>query len=1410
MPNSILAIFADDQYEAFLNGEKIAENNEIWWQGQADQIALQLSPGDYVLAIKVVDVHIRGGLAAALTRDSSSLLTTGGWKANSEEVSDWQTLNFDDSSWVYAKDMGSGWAEEYHGKSIDVSANGNQAKWIWHPDFDHQQTTIYFRRTFTVDEQGLIVPPANIAPIASIRPRVFAPGLILNVGENFNSLLEANDPDQDIIATYTFTTTSQAEGDGYFQRINGEVRERITALEFTIAATDLNQLEWVAGEPGTTNRIGVRATDSRGGSSNSTEAVPWSAGNSRLAIVVDNSYKAWLNGALLGENPSSFEGPIDFFDLNLQPGTHVLAIEGNDLGGPAAAIAALTRGTSALTTSRSWKISTEEAEGWQEIDFNDSAWGYAREYDSGTWDFKLDRDNFLVPTAKWIWDHNLYDTDKAYLRFKFEIDANGQIVEPPPPSNKAPFASVQPWNFNPDEIVNIGSAFGSLFSVSDPDGDPIVEYEFFDNNLSDVSGNFYRVSTNERYTTNQFSIKAEDLHDLEWRAGIANSIDGIRLKATDQYGATNEWQAENAIWRSRRQLSINSPVVNEGELIPFTLSRFDQIAQQLGVWLQVNSGLELVEIEDDEIRDRLNRGERILLPFEEGASSIDFNYFTARRNNIVENDPYPALDISLFADASGGEPLISSLAKASDVTPIISVGTTDFPRSVTRGQKLFFILERESNTQEELKVSYSISGNAIEGVDYKKPSGNVIFEPKEFIKFIEVETLPGSRTSPTTTIQLNLQPGTDYFVEADKTFDIATVQQPIPEITLTQFREPWSHVYAGTPRKFVDFIQVKGDLKRDSITEYKFKEYNNATNSGYFRLDGRILPGEFTVKADQINDLEWIFGHRGTKDRIDVSAVNHSNQASNTKTTSIEVGIAPTSYAIESTSGFQHVTEGDSFQIKIRKLDNFEKNTTLQWAVFDTPTHPITATRDDFHGIKKGWNQISFNKDRFYEETYLNLQTILEGVENVENSETSRIWFYNEELSNGKNKWDQNPAYSYMDFSIHDTPYYWMDKSTNHAEGELASMNVARFGGYDAITDVVIKPETLGDLYKDQRIMKLATGLSDSSDYLAISQTLEFSKDGLIQSAHTKINRDSTREIAEAFAWSIYDQIPTTSSSKKASTKATLMNRRLGTIFDSSENSNKKQLLSLPSWQTVYNGLASIGGFFSNLGSSLYAATGLPALINSLTTSKNSPPPRTIALPPPSLLSTRQVAGTALANVQGNNQKSQGKMGVTEGPVTTHASAALVAQGGGNAVKQQGGSLVAQGGGNLVAQGGGTLVAQGGGNLVAQGGGTLVAQGGGTLVAQGGGNLVAQGGGNLVAQGGGNLVSRKLSSLDGLGRMRSEGKAELQSVFVATPGGMYISADGGQTFSEGALEAMKGLLDINGKAINLYQPRDLV
>ena len=1064
-----------------------------------------------------------------------------------------------------------------------------------------------------------------IATMAAIQPRVFAPELILNIGENLNSLIEVNDSDQGSITTYTFTTTSQAERDGYFQRIDGESRVRIAASEFSIAASELNQLEWVAGQPGTTNGIRLRVTDSQGGSGDwSTEAVSWSTANSRLAIVVDNSYKAWLNGELLGENPWSFESPTDFFDLNLQPGTHVLAIEASDAGGPAAVIAALTRGTSALTTSRSWRIATEEAEGWQTLDFNDSAWGYAREYDSGTWDFGLSREDFLVPTAKWIWDADLENTDKAYLRIRFEIDTNGQIVEPPTPPNKAPIVTVQPWNFNPDEIVNIGSAFGSLFSVSDPEGDAIIEYEFFDNNLSTVSGNFYRVSTNERYTTNQFTIKAEDLHDLEWRAGITNSIDGIRLKATDQYGATNEWQAENAIWRSRRRLSINSPVVNEGELIIFTLSRFDQIDQPLRLWLQVNSGLDKVQIENTQIRELIQSGKRIPLDFNGGVSTLNLDFFRTRFNVIIETENYSTLDVDIYADEQGGGALLGSIAKAIDAT--------------------------------------------------------------------------------------------------------SSLQQP--QIRLASIG--YSYAQSGIPQSFQDLVEIIPDPENHSIVAYTIEDLGLSEGSGYFTFNNaRVTSQKIFVNAEDLSSLKWVPGRPGSEeDLVTVLAYDEIGDFSETVTTLLSTGKAPSTYKLESISGYQHVTEGDSFDIRITRYDVNQDpgSASCQWAIFD-PQDEITGGRSDFTNVQSDWNTINFGPDGVAS-SVISLMTKADDITGnkkkvKEGSETVRLWFYNPDVDNQSSDWLDNPAYSFFDFQIHDTPHYVMGPTPTNVEGESSEMTITRFGGGDEMTKAFLKAESLVETLGSKK-WKPGYAMS-GEDFKPLAEEVKFTKDGIngakTYSVTLENNKDDQND-GEVFSWALYGRDPAIRLNKNGKPIAPPkpLDYRVANIREAGQRSLQR---------------IDIGGAWNS-----FIEWGKRLLGYSKPSSPN-------ALPPTEGKQTVRSVG-------------EGLIGVSNGYASVNSSSDQFATAVGSTVKSidsgnvistravtrlPGKPLVGNDPGSALPKTGAVLQGTDLSGLVGNDSASLVGNdsasyvpgiAGGALIANGGGNLIANGGGNLIANGGGN------------------------------------------------------------------------
>ena len=98
-----------------------------------------------------------------------------------------------------------------------------------------------------------------------------------------------------------------------------------------------------------------------------------------LNIACDNHFEAWLNGKRIGQGddwgqPGQFEVRKDIAN-----GRNVLAIMGRNAGGVAALAASLEVTTAKgdkiqVVTDESWKMSTKEEGGWQEVSFDDSKW----------------------------------------------------------------------------------------------------------------------------------------------------------------------------------------------------------------------------------------------------------------------------------------------------------------------------------------------------------------------------------------------------------------------------------------------------------------------------------------------------------------------------------------------------------------------------------------------------------------------------------------------------------------------------------------------------------------------------------------------------------------------------------------------------------------------------------------------------------------------------------------------------------------------------------------------------------------------------------------------------------------------------------------------------------------------------
>jgi hypothetical protein len=102
------------------------------------------------------------------------------------------------------------------------------------------------------------------------------------------------------------------------------------------------------------------------------EAVPATA---LLRITADDAFTAYLNGERVGEGDSwSLVYDLDVTAL-LRPGRNVLAVEARStLRGPGGVVARLEGLPEALVTDAQFRVSREGPEGWEQPDFDDSAW----------------------------------------------------------------------------------------------------------------------------------------------------------------------------------------------------------------------------------------------------------------------------------------------------------------------------------------------------------------------------------------------------------------------------------------------------------------------------------------------------------------------------------------------------------------------------------------------------------------------------------------------------------------------------------------------------------------------------------------------------------------------------------------------------------------------------------------------------------------------------------------------------------------------------------------------------------------------------------------------------------------------------------------------------------------------------
>jgi hypothetical protein len=130
---------------------------------------------------------------------------------------------------------------------------------------------------------------------------------------------------------------------------------------------------WVfaPGDPGHTHRLLLRH-------SFTLDEVPTAA---RLAATADNGLTLWVNGQQVMDVFDWAQAHRADITSLLRKGANVIAAQVNNVDGPGGMILqgklTTAAGERVIKSDASWRISTQEAPGWREAGFDDSAWGRA-------------------------------------------------------------------------------------------------------------------------------------------------------------------------------------------------------------------------------------------------------------------------------------------------------------------------------------------------------------------------------------------------------------------------------------------------------------------------------------------------------------------------------------------------------------------------------------------------------------------------------------------------------------------------------------------------------------------------------------------------------------------------------------------------------------------------------------------------------------------------------------------------------------------------------------------------------------------------------------------------------------------------------------------------------------------------
>ncbi|MBI3799704.1 MAG: lamin tail domain-containing protein [Deltaproteobacteria bacterium] len=140
-------ISVDNAYELYVNGVLVGTGND-WFNAQTFS-TLPLRLGRNVIAVKGTNAGWVAGMLTEVSVGGQRLGTSSAWKVSAQEEPGWNTVGFDDRSWVAATAYGNYGVEPWGTRATGIPVD-TPAQWIWTADNDSNDT-VYLRYSFSVE-----------------------------------------------------------------------------------------------------------------------------------------------------------------------------------------------------------------------------------------------------------------------------------------------------------------------------------------------------------------------------------------------------------------------------------------------------------------------------------------------------------------------------------------------------------------------------------------------------------------------------------------------------------------------------------------------------------------------------------------------------------------------------------------------------------------------------------------------------------------------------------------------------------------------------------------------------------------------------------------------------------------------------------------------------------------------------------------------------------------------------------------------------------------------------------------------------------------------------------------------------------------------------------------------------------